>query len=53
MKVKSAKKTLKSATVAVGLAAVLLIPTGCASSAAGSGGLIGGTSGGLLGGLGL
>ncbi|WP_156624896.1 hypothetical protein [Mycobacterium sp. 852002-30065_SCH5024008] len=33
MKAKDAKKTLKVATVAVGLAAMLLIPTGCAATA--------------------
>lgn len=48
-------KTLKVAAAATGVTAVLILPTGCASSAAGSGGLIntGGNSGGLLGSLGL
>jgi hypothetical protein len=52
MKSKRIKKTLKTAAAAVGLVTVLLVPTGCASSAAGSGGLVGGSdSGGLLGGI--
>lgn len=34
MKAKSTKKTLKVAAVVAGMAAVLLIPTGCATSAA-------------------
>lgn len=33
MKAKSTMKTLKAATVAVGLAAMLLVPTGCAATA--------------------
>ncbi|WP_156746909.1 hypothetical protein [Mycobacterium sp. E2733] len=33
MKAEDTKKTLKVATVAVGLAAMLLIPTGCAATA--------------------
>ncbi|SPM37768.1 Mycobacterium rhizamassiliense ORFan [Mycobacterium rhizamassiliense] len=46
------KKTLKNTAAAIGVAAMVLLPTGCASAAggAGGGGLIGGSSGG--GGLG-
>ena len=33
MKAKSTKKTIKAAAAAVGLAAMLLIPTGCAATA--------------------
>lgn len=44
-------KTLKVAAAATGVTAVLILPTGCASSAAGSGGLIGGSSSGGLGGV--
>jgi hypothetical protein len=51
MKAKSTMKTLKAAAAAAGVAAVLVLPTGCASSAAGSGGLIGGATGGGVGGI--
>ncbi|WP_082968337.1 hypothetical protein [Mycobacterium scrofulaceum] len=51
MKAKSTMKTLKSVAAATGVAAVLLLPTGCASAAAGSGGLIGGATGGGVGGI--
>ncbi|CAG6851575.1 hypothetical protein PICSAR240_01337 [Mycobacterium avium subsp. paratuberculosis] len=37
MKAKSTKKTLKAAVAAVGVAAVLVLPTGCATSVAGGG----------------
>lgn len=40
MKAESTKKTLKVAVAAVGLAATLTLPTGCATSAAGSAGLV-------------
>jgi len=47
MKAKSTKKTVKAAVAAVGLAAVLVLPTGCATmGGAGGSGLIGGTGGG-------
>jgi hypothetical protein len=50
MKSKRIKKTLKTAAAAVGVVTLVVLPTGCASSAAGSGGLVGGSdSGGLLG----
>ncbi|BAX91637.1 hypothetical protein [Mycobacterium shigaense] len=47
------KKTLKTAAAAVGVAAMVLLPTGCATAAggAGGGGVIGGSSGGGLGGV--
>jgi hypothetical protein len=47
------KKTLKTTAAAVGVAAMVLLPTGCASAAggAGGGGVIGGSSGGALGGV--
>jgi hypothetical protein len=50
MKSKRTKKTLKAAAAALGVATLVVLPTGCASSAAGSGGLVntGGGSG-LLG----
>lgn len=51
MKAKSTMKTLKTVAAATGVAAVLLLPTGCASAAAGSGGLLGGTVGGGSGGI--
>lgn len=43
-----AMRILKSVAAAIGLAAVLLLPTGCAEAAggAGGGGLVGGGSGG-------
>jgi hypothetical protein len=47
------KKTLKTAAAAVGVAAMVLLPTGCAEAAGtGGGGLVtvgGGTGGGILG----
>ncbi|OBB92644.1 hypothetical protein A5782_13235 [Mycobacterium sp. 852002-40037_SCH5390672] len=47
MKAKSTKKTLKAAGAALGVAAVLVLPTGCATvGGAGGSGLIGGTGGG-------
>lgn len=48
MKAKRTMKTLKAAVAAAGLVTVLVVPTGCASSAAGSGGLVGGASSGCL-----
>ncbi len=40
MKAKNTMKTLKAAAAAAGLITVLVVPTGCATSAAGSGGLV-------------
>jgi len=52
MKEKNTKKTLKAVAAAVGVATVLLVPTGCTVTASpGTGGGTGG--GGILGGLGL
>ncbi len=53
MKEKSTRKTLKVAAATVGVATMVLLPTGCATAAggAGGGGVIGGSSGGLLGGI--
>lgn len=48
MKAKRTMKTLKAAVAAAGLVTVLVVPTGCASSTAGSGGLVGGASGGCV-----
>jgi len=47
MKAKGTHKTLKVAVAAIGLAATLLMPTGCATAAGGGGGggLTGGTGG--------
>jgi hypothetical protein len=53
MKSQSTKKTLKASAAALGVAAMLILPTGCSTAAggAGGGGLVGGSSGGLLGGI--
>ena len=53
MKARNTKKTLKAVAAAAGVIAVLVVPTGCASAGAGSGGLLntGGSSGGILGGI--
>jgi len=53
MKGKNGKKTLKTVLAATGVAAMVLLPTGCASAVggAGGGGVIGGSSGGGLGGI--
>jgi hypothetical protein len=53
MKGQHGKKTLKTVLAATGVAAMVLLPTGCASAAggAGGGGVIGGSSGGGLGGV--
>lgn len=48
MKSTKTRKTLKATAAAAGVATVLLVPTGCASSAAGSGGLVGGSSSGCV-----
>jgi hypothetical protein len=52
MKGKNGKKTLKTVLAATGVAAMVLLPTGCATAATGgSGGVVGTGSGGLLGGI--
>jgi len=52
MKGRIGKKTLKTVLAATGVAAMVLLPTGCATAATGgSGGVIGTGSGGLLGGI--
>jgi hypothetical protein len=48
MKSTKTKKTLKAVAAALGVVTVLVLPTGCASSAAGSGGLVGGASSGCI-----
>ena len=53
MKGRFGKKTLKTVLATTGVAAMVLLPTGCASAmgGAGGGGVIGGSSGGGLGGI--
>lgn len=48
MKAKGTKKTLKAVAAAVGVAAVLFVPTGCTLTVAPG---TGGGSGGILGGI--
>ncbi|CDO87698.1 hypothetical protein BN973_02054 [Mycobacterium triplex] len=50
MKSQSTKKTLKASAAALGVAAMLILPTGCSTAAggAGGGGVLGGSSGGGL-----
>ncbi|WP_169926069.1 hypothetical protein [Mycobacterium arosiense] len=43
MKAKNTKKTLKVAVAALGAAAVMVLPAGCATTAAGGDGVIGGS----------